>query len=173
MIEFRLNGQRYIRTDNGWTDLFYQPVATEFGEQLEKQYADSLDLSNCSVAELATRADGFKSAGAYYLAARYYRTAVLRADLAQCRVLFPGMAYCFRKLHQPDDVLRVLNYIRKRFNMQTISPVFLTPVAEAYCDLGQYEMAERCARLAADGSCGSPSPELTELLERIVRERHS
>ena len=172
MIEFRMNGQRYIRTDNGWTDIFYQPVTMELGEQLEKQYADSLDLSTCSVSELATRADGFRTAGAYYLAARYYRTAVLRADAAQCRVLFPGMAYCFRKLHQPGDVLRVLNYIRKRFNMQTLSPVYLTPAAEAYCDLGQYDMAEKCARLAAAGSYGSPSPELTEVQDRIKRERH-
>lgn len=171
MIEFKVNGKRFIRKDSGWTDAFCQPVPAELGERLEKLYADSLDLGSCSLAELVTKADGYKSGGAYYLAARYYRTAVLQADLTQCRIIYPDLAYCFRRLHQPADAIRVLTYIKDRFGDAMMSPVFLTPAAEAYCDMGQYEIAAKCARLAASRSYGTISPALAEVTERIERER--
>ena len=170
MICFLYEGKKYIRYDNYWVNEHYEIAPLIVQTELDKQYANSLSLDSFSVDELIALADEFKKNESYHLAIKHYKEAIMRADIEQCRFIYPRLTSCYRKIGRAQDAVQLMTYIKNKFGLHMITPVLLTSVAAAYCDLHEYENARKCANRAYAILGGKSDPALINVFRRINKE---
>lgn len=166
-IKMDYEGKTYKRYNGNWIDSSYMIAPLIVQEALDKRYAQSLSLEHYSVEELIKLADEFKNNESYILAAKHYREAISRADRDTCRYIYPRLTSCLRKIGRSREAVEIISLIKKKYGMELITPVLLTSVAAAYCDLNEFGNAKRCADLAYCKLNRNPSEELRLVYARI------
>ena len=80
--------------------------------------------------------------------------------------VYPKIASCLRKQKKPEEVIEFYNINKQKISSLN-STAFFTSLAAAYCDLGFYENALKCAKRAYAISKGVVGIELQFVFERI------
>lgn len=167
MISFVFEGVKYIRYNDHWCDEHYMiaPLCVQYA--LDRQYADSLSLEEYNDNELLNLADKFKENKSYHLAIRYYYEIIKKADIVDCSYVYPRLSSCYRKVGRAQEAIELMTILKNKFGLNSISPVLLTSVAAAYCDLFEYDNALKCANRAYVLMGKRTSPELSLVYKRI------
>ena len=188
-------GVESFRRDNYWVDSSQQIAPLVIQEELDKRYAKKLRVEGCSTRELLRQADEFKAIphkarltawrricttssvryclknnGSFALAAKFYKQAPEHADRRDRSFIYPRLTSCYRALGHATEVIKLMTYIKTHDGMDMITPVLLTSAAAAYCDLGQYENALKCAKRAYAMYNGRATEELHGVFGRIKKE---
>lgn len=87
------------------------------------------------------------------------------------QVVFPIITSCYRALGQPQKAIDFWERNKRLFSSCLTVPL-LTSLAAAYCDVGDYEKATKCANraYAMQGGAQSGSTELSGVYGRIKKE---
>ena len=159
-------GIQYRRLDKHWVDERYLAVSEELQDILNKAYLETLNLDLLDSRELIQRGDQCKATGSVFLAIQLYEKAIQRGTTADARGVLPRLTSCYRKQGFPKKAIDCAVELRHRFGPDILSPVTLTSLAAAYCDLGEWALARKCAdRAYASGAKGAG--ELRAVYERI------
>jgi len=172
MDQFEYKGQKYRRYNDEWVDECYQIAPLAAKAELDKMYADSLELDSYSTQELVKIADVFKSNESYYLAAKHYKEALLRGTIEECKFIYPRLTSCLRKMNRAQEAVEMLTFIKQKYGLNMITPVLLTSVSAAFCDLKRYDDARKCYKMAVARLHGNVSPELINVKRRIEKEEN-
>ena len=70
----------------------------------------------------------------------------------------------------PKKVIELFSSLKNRYGVDFITPVLLTSVAAAYCDLGEYDNALRCCKWAYRKFDGEFNSNLSGVWARIKKE---
>lgn len=167
MISFVYEGVKYIRYNERWCDEHYMIVPLCVQSALDRQYADSLDLTNYDTSELLKLADNFKKNQSYHLAIKYYYEVIQRVNIDECSYIYPRLSSCYRKVGRAREAVKLMTFLKNKFGLQSISAVLLTSVVAAYCDLLEYDNALKCANRAYVLMGKRTSPELSLVYKRI------
>jgi tetratricopeptide (TPR) repeat protein len=163
-------GQIYYRIRSKWTDDRHIFVCQNMQKKLNKAHIASLDLSVFSVEDLVVEGDKFKQSDSFDYAIAFYERALEECDGITMKYILPRITSCFRQNNQPKKVVELFSMIKGKFGESFITPVLLTSVAAAYCDLGEYENALRCCRWAFKRSKGGIDPNLKNVWARLQKE---
>ena len=166
-LEYR--GVTYLRSNARWTDERRVAVHEELQRTLNRLYLEALDTSGYSIEELIAEGDRFKESSSYEEAIRCYEQVVEECDFETLQYVLPRITSCYRKCCRPRKVIDMFTEIKARFGTDFITPVLLTSVAAAYCDLKEYENALKCCRWAYK-TFGEFSPNLSNVWARIKKE---
>ena len=148
MDKLEYKGQTYLRTNARWTDTRRIAVPETLQRILNSLYLETLDYSGYSVAELIAEGDKFKESSSYESAIAFYEKAIDLCDQRTLQYVLPRITSCYRLGHHPHKVIELFSAVKQRWGEAFITPVLLTSVAAAYCDLKEYENALRCCRWA-------------------------
>ena len=90
------------------------------------------------------------------------------------RTVFPIITSCYRSLKQPQKAIDFWMENKELFK-SCLSVPLLTSLAAAYCDVGNYELAKKCANraYAIQGGGKNYVTELSLVYERIKKETKS
>lgn len=145
-IRITYEGKQYIRRNSKWVGTDNLVVPTHLQDTLNRMVAEE-DLSPLSYEEIKAEGDRYKDSESFRLAVRYYEEALKKADSRRrVAALLPRITSCYRKLGLPQQVIHLLADMKEKYGEGIISPVLLTSVAAAFCDLGEPENALRCCR---------------------------
>lgn len=169
MITLTYNKQKYIRYNNYWVDEHYEVAPLVLQDILDREFSATIDLSRYTVRELVRLADDFKGNESYHLAAKHYQEALSHASIEECRYIYPRVTSCLRRIGKAREAVRLLTFIKEKFGLSMITPVLLTSVAAAYCDLNEYDNALNCAKRAYAMLNGNASEELRLVFKRIQK----
>lgn len=170
MVKLEYKGKTYLRYNDEWVNEHYEIAPLAVKADLDKLYADSLVLDSYTTQELVRLADTFKSNESYYLAAKHYKEALLRGTIDECKFIYPRLTSCLRKMNRAQEAVEMLTFIKQKYGLHMITPVLLTSVSAAFCDLKQYDDARKCYKMAVARSHGNVSPELMNVKKRIEKE---
>lgn len=162
-------GQTYTRRNEKWVDSRNLIVPEGIQKDLNREYAKQLDPATLSVEECVAHGDRFKNSSSTSLALKFYEEAAKRADRNTMAYILPRMTSCYRKNGMPQKAIDILEYASKTFGKDMVTPVLLTSVAGAYCDLGDYTRAKKCCERAWAQSSGKRSEELSLVYKRIQK----
>lgn len=87
------------------------------------------------------------------------------------KTVFPIITSCYRAIGQPQKAIDFWME-NKRIFTSCLSVPLLTSLAAAYCDIGNYELAKKCANraYAMQGGGKNYQTELSLVYERIKKE---
>lgn len=162
-------GETYTRHNGKWANSRNMIVHEGLQKDLNREYAKQLDLATLSLEECIAQGDQFKDSSSFSLALRYYEEAVKKADRNSMAYILPRMTSCYRKNGMPQKAIDILTYASKTFGKDMVTPVLLTSVAGAYCDIGDYDRAKKCCDRAYAQSNGKKSEELSLVYKRIQK----
>lgn len=171
ILEFE--GKTYTRRNGKWVDSKGFIVCLSLQQDLNKKHAKTVDPSKLSLEDCVSEGDKFKNSSSIGLALRFYEEALGRADAVTMAYILPRMTSCYRKSGQPQKAIDVLTYASRTFGQQMVTPVLLTSVAAAYCDLGDYTRAKKCCDRASASPKGKASEELSLVYKKIKMESAS
>ena len=162
-------GQTYTRRNEKWVDSRHMVVHEGLQKDLNREYAKQLDPSDLSLEECIEHGDRFKKSSSIGLALKFYEAAVEKADRNTMAYILPRMTSCYRQNGMPQKAIDILTYASDTFGRDMVTPVLLTSVAGAYCDLGDYARAQKCCDRAYAQSDGESSCELSLVYKRIEK----
>ena len=148
MDRLEYNGKIYTRYSDKWVDSSYIAVNETLQMALNKLYLKDVDFSTYSVDDLVKEGDKFKASATYDCAILFYEKAVEQCDADTLKMVLPRITACYRQEHQAHKAIELFSYAKKMYGTEFITPVLLTSVAAAYCDIHEYENALRCCRWA-------------------------
>ena len=169
MDEIVYRGKRYTRSSAKWVNSDYMVVHENLQIELNKEFIKTLDLSEYSVEELIEEGDKFKESATYYSAIKFYEEAMQNCDEEATAYILPRISSCYRHAHEPRKAVEMFALMKKKYGEGFITPVLLTSVAAAYCDLHEYENALRCCRWAYK-RFGGFTANLSAVYGRIKKE---
>ena len=169
MDKIEYNGEIYTRTNSKWADSRHHIVHDSLQNFLNQQYLKTLDYSNYSIDELVAEGDKLKESNSYSSAIVFYEKALGGCDETTYKYILPRITSCYRKCNMPRKVIDLFTETKEFFGTDFITPVLLTSVAAAYCDLKEYENALRCRRWAYK-TFGKFDPNLANVWARIKKE---
>lgn len=171
MDRLEYNGRTYTRYSDKWVDSSYLTVNETLQAELNTLYIQTQDFSAYSVEELVEEGDKFKASGTYRSAIAFYEMAIEKCcDCDTLRGIFPRITSCYRQEHLSYKVIELFASTKKMYGESFITPVLLTSVAAAYCDVHEYENALRCCRWAYKRFDGEYQPFLSNVFARIKKE---
>lgn len=169
-IEFE--GKTYTRHNNQyWVDEQQQVVPLSVQEALDKRLAMQIPIEKYPSHKLVSLADDFKKNESYSIAAKYYKEALKKATRSERFYIFPRLTSCYRAMGAATEVVKLMTSIKKNYGLEAITPVLMTSVAAAYCDLEEYDNAKKCADRAYVMMQGNISPELQKVYARIRKNK--
>lgn len=169
MDTLEYNGEVYRRTNTKWVDSRNIVVYDVLQNILNHMYLKTLDYSNYSIDELLAEGDKLKESNSYSSAIGFYEKALEECDETTYKYILPRITSCYRKCNMPRKVIDLFAETKKFFGTDFITPVLLTSVAAAYCDLKEYENALRCCKWAYK-TFGGFNPNLSNVYARIKKE---
>ena len=169
MDTLEYNGALYTRRNAKWVDSQNFVVYDGLQKILNHLYLKQLDASEYTVEELVAEGDRFKESTSYTSAIHFYEKALEGCDAVTYQYILPRITSCYRKNNMPRQVVDLFTETKKIFGASFITPVLLTSVAAAYCDLQEYENALKCCRWAYK-TFGEFSPNLANVWARIKKE---
>ncbi len=170
MDKIEYKGEIYTRTSAKWVDDRHLVVHESLQRELNKAYLQTVDLSTYSVEELVCEGDKFRDSSSYSKAIVFYEYAAKECDLETLSYILPRISACYRKCNTPRKTIELFSDARKKYGADFITPVLLTSVAAAYCDLGEYDNALRCCKWAYARFGGEASQSLHNVFSRIKKE---
>ena len=170
MAEIVYNRKTYTRNDSKWIDRDYMVVHETLQRELNQLYLKTLDLSSYSLKDLISEGDKLKDSYAYDYAIAFYEKAVEICDEETLKYILPRITSCYRHEKRPKKAIELFSYAKGKYGEDFITPVLLTSVAAAYCDLKEYENALRCCRWAYKHFNGDFDPNLSNVFARIKKE---
>ena len=170
MEKIDYNGESYRRNNSKWVDSRHLVVHETLQRTLNRLYLETLDYSAYSVEELVKEGDKFKESSSYQYAIAFYEKGVAICDEATLSYILPRITSCYRKCNMPRKVIDLFADTKNKYGTNFITPVFLTSVAAAYCDLREYENALRCCKWAYKNFGGEFNSNLSSVWARIKKE---
>ena len=169
MDTIEYNGEIFTRNNSKWVDSRHIAVYDGLQNILNQMYLETLDYSDYSVEELLAEGDKLKESSSYLSAIRFYEKALEECDEVTYKYILPRITSCYRKCNMPRKVIELFAETKSLFGTGFITPVLLTSVAAAYCDLKEYENELRCCRWAYK-TFGKFEPSLSNVWARIKKE---
>lgn len=83
--------------------------------------------------------------------------------------VLPKLAACYRRIHSPRSVIDLAAEAKRKFGRCFISSVFLTSIAAAYADLGEFSHARKCVDAAINLENGRISTPLQAVIDRLEK----
>jgi tetratricopeptide (TPR) repeat protein len=170
MAEIVYNGKTYTRNNSKWIDRDHMVVHKALQQELNKLYLKTLDLTSYSLKDLISEGDKFKDSYTYDYAIAFYEKTVELCDEETLKYILPRITSCYRHEKRPKKAIELFSYAKGKYGEYFITPVLLTSVAAAYCDLKEYENALRCCRWAFKRYGGDIDPNLSSVFDRIKKE---
>ena len=170
MAQLIYEGRTYTRNNSKWVDRDCFVVNETLQRILNKLYEQTLDFSQYSLSDLITEGDKFKASYTYDTAIMFYEKAVEKCDEETLKYILPRITSCYRHEKRPKKAIELFSYAKSKYGEDFITPVLLTSVAAAYCDLKEYENALRCCRWAYKRFDGETDPNLRLVFMRIKKE---
>ena len=163
-------GEQYTRRSGKWVDSRCTVVCENLQKELNKLFAETLDLKMLTVEKCIAEGDMFKASSSIGVALKYYEEAISRADRRTLIYILPRITSCYRKNGLAQKVIDVLVYASNKYGRDVVTPVLLTSAAAAYCDLRDYKRALKCCNRAYAQLNGRISGELSLVYKRIRSE---
>jgi len=160
-------GKRYTRRSGKWVGSDHTVVPEILQDKLNRAYYETIDLSKLTADEAIREGDKFKSSASYGLAIKLYVYSMERASYKDAVYILPRLTSCYRAQGRAQDVIKMASMVKKRYGGEIFSPVLLTSIAAAYCDLGEYGQARKCCDKAYAMAGGHASGELSLVYKRI------
>ena len=170
MDKLEYNGEVYTRTQAQWTDSRHMVVHQALQRELNKIFSENIDYSSYTIEDLIREGDKFKKSSSYSDAIIFYEHAVDRCDLETMKLILPRISSCYRKCNMPRKTIELFSRVKGEYGTDFITPVLLTSVAAAYCDLKEYENALKCCNWAYKNFGGRASINLKNVYARIKSE---
>ena len=144
MLSLAFEGKKYFRYKDKWINDDDMVVCLDLQEKLNRRYAEIVDLSDYDVKALIAEADKFKKSESFTLAIRYYEEVAKKCDSRTLASIFPRLSSCYRRCGQARKAIDLLIGAKKKFGQEIIKVELLVSAAAAYCDLEEYDNADRC-----------------------------
>ena len=171
MDKVTYNGEQYSRLDSGqWVDSRRMLVHAKLQSELSRHYIQTLDFSKYSTKELIDEGDRFKKSNTYDYAIAFYEEAIQRCKAGGWAYILPRITSCYRQLNVPGKAVELFSQAKEKYGEEFITPVLLTSVAAAYCDMKQYENALRCCKWAYKRYNSEENEKLQSVFRRIKKE---
>lgn len=170
METIEYNSETYRRVNAKWVDSHNIVAYEGLQKILNHMYLQTLDYSAYSMEELVDEGDRLKESSSYQSAIGFYERAAMDCDEKTLCYILPRITSCYRKCNMPRKVVDLLTFVKSKYGERFITPVLLTSVAAAYCDLKEYENALRCCRWAYKTFGGEYSANLSNVWARIKKE---
>ena len=162
------DGKTYYRRNGKWYDSSYCEVLTHLQDKLNKLYNNSINYDTMDYYEIIKIADGFKKTNSFTMAITTYEIALEKTNKKyEIKYILPRITSCYRMNHQPNKAIELYSRICKNHGYEILNSVLLTSIAAAYCDLGQFDNAKKCADRAYAISNGKADEELKLVYKRI------
>lgn len=170
VAEVIYKGKTYTRNNSKWVDKDCMVVHEALQRELNRIYLQTTDFSSYGLKELIDEGDKFKASYTYEPAIAFYEKAIELCDEETLKYILPRITSCYRQEKRPKKAIELFSYAKRKFGEDFITPVLLTSVAAAYCDLQEYENAFRCCRWAYKRFEGNSDPNLSNVFARIKKE---
>lgn len=131
-------GETYRRSNGRWVNSRQIVVHEGLQRDLNKALAKELDATKLSMEECIIEDDKFKQSGSAIMALKFYEQASLNANCSTMAYLLPRMTSCYRQTGQAQKAIDILTMASLKYGKEMVTPVLLTSVAAAYCDLKDY-----------------------------------
>ena len=141
MDKLEYEGQIYYRTTAKWTDDRHLVVHESLQRKLNQLYLEAADTFAYSVEDLLREGDKLKESGSYEAAIKFYEKAEADCDERTLSYILPRISSCYRHCHMAEKAINLFSRAKSKYGEDFITPVLLTSVAAAYCDLREYENA--------------------------------
>lgn len=160
-------GKKYIRPRDKWADTSGIAVSESLQSELNHIFAQKIDPYSLATQDCIDRGDEFKKSGSMGLALKFYEAEVESADKKTMARILPRVTSCYRANGQPQKAIDILAQANLVYGKDMVTPVLLTSVAAAYCDLEDYARAKKCCDRALAMAEGEMTPELGGVYRRI------
>ena len=170
MEQVEYKGEIYTRCNSKWVNSKHIVVHEALQNYLNHLYSQSDNLKTHSVQELIAEGDQFKESGSFQLAISYYEQAITNCDRITLSYILPRITSCYRECNMPQKTIDLLAHAKRKYGENIVSSTLLVSVAAAYCDLGEYQNAEKCCAWAYKKFGNKVSPHLRKVWARIKKE---
>ena len=168
--EILYEGNIYYKRKGKWYDVSYCEVLTHLQEKLNRAYDETIDYDNMNYFNIIKIADGFKKSNSFVMAIKTYEKALDKTKkIENIKYILPRITSCYRKNKQAHKAIELYTKICKEYGYEILNEVLLTSIAAAYCDLGEFENAKKCANKAYAITNGNCSDELKLVYQRIEK----
>ncbi len=162
-------GKTYTRRNEKWVDSRSMVAPEGLQKDLNREFAKQIDPTALSLEECVVHGDRFKNSSSTGLALKFYEEAAQKADRNTMAYILPRMTSCYRQNGMPQKAIDILTYASNTFGKDMVTPVLLTSVAGAYCDISDYVRAKKCCDKAYAQLNGKRSEELSLVYKRIQK----
>lgn len=159
-----------MRTGSKWTDSSHIVVPELLQRTLNRLHIKAFDYSNYNIKDLVREGDKLKESSSYEDAILFYEKASEVCDEQTLKYILPRISSCYRKCNKPRKVIDMFSAAKNKYGEDFITPVLLTSVAAAYCDLKEYENALRCCKWSYKKFGGESDSNLSNVFARIKKE---
>ena len=157
-------------------DSSFLEVPLVVAQKVLKEYYSAIDYKEFVEDDYLNHVKHLKTSGFYAECLNVAQQGLEKFPLSKdfARVVFPIITSCYRALGQSQNAIDYWKQNRSKYS-ECRSAVLLTSLAAAYCDVGDYESAKRCADRAytMQGGGKGYQNELSLVYQRIDKERAS
>lgn len=173
MIKFEYNGEIYQITKNGVYQSYIE-VPRDIAQEVSSAYLNTIDYTTCSEDELRALIEQFNNLQQYEKCIEMIQFGA-RTFTDNNFIHYTSATVCslYRKMRKPEMSIKyALQYLAK-YNWPSVP--LITSLAAAYCDIGDWEKAEKCCNRAyrlQDGGTGHNN-ELSAVYGRIRKHKET
>ena len=170
MQEIIFNGEKYFFNNGRLYDESFLEVPTAVSETILAQYFNNIDYTQMEEKEFVEHLKNLKRANANNKCLKVieYGLGKFSASTDYYKTVFPIITSCYRNIGKPEKAIAFWMENKEIFK-NCLSVPLLTSLAAAYCDVGQYEIALKCAQkaYAMQGGSKNYATELSNVFHRI------
>lgn len=172
MQEVIFKGEKYFFDSGKLYDESFLEVPSAISETILAQYFSSIDYTQMEEKEFVEHLKNLKRANINNkcLEVIEYGLRKFSTSTDYYKTVFPIITSCYRKIGKPEKAIAFWMENKAIFK-NCLSVPLLTSLAAAYCDVGQYEIALKCAQkaYAIQGGSKNYATELSNVFHRINR----
>ena len=173
MEKIVINNETYYINNGRVYDSSFLEAPKDITRAIWESWFAGVDFSSMEESQLLEHIKKLKGAEYYTECLRVIEHGLQRFNKSAhyYRTVFPMITSCYRSLNQPQKAIDFWMENKQLFS-SCLSPALLTSLAAAYCDVGNYEMARKCANkaYAIQGGSLNYSNELSLVYKRIKKE---
>lgn len=169
-MEIIYNGHIYTRRDGKWISENQSVAPKSLQADLNNLFFETINSEDLSTNQLIKMGDDFKRNNSEHLAIKCYKKALGECCENEVRYVLPRLTSCLRIQGKSKEVIETFSNIKKKWGSKLFNEALLTSISAAYCDLGEYENAKKCADIAFSKGGYKASYELKIVYNRIKKE---
>lgn len=173
MRKISYDGETYYYNKGLIYDSTFIEVPKTISQKILLNYYMEIDYEEFDESELLTLIKDLKNSGFYdrCLTIVNYGLKKFNTSADYYITVFPIITSCYRSLGQAQKAIDFWMGNKRLFS-SCLSVPLLTSLAAAYCDIGNYEMAKKCANraYAIQGGSKNYTTELSLVYQRIKKE---